>query len=165
MLDGVLRIRTKKLRSAKVRIGQFCYDQFQMSAAPNTTVEYLLNRSQNIRFTGGDYNTGLLGLYNTGQLALFNTRNLKIWVWRKDRYNTRDLKILNILTDWCYSGHSRSVFQSPPCTTRGRDWNPGKISIPRFESLLNFVKNFFFDPKKFFNFGYSSTDFLGKINR
>ena len=60
----------------------------------------------NLKTTGGgDYNTGLLGLYNTGQSGLYNTRDLKICVWRKDRYNTRDLNILNILTAWCYSGH------------------------------------------------------------
>ena len=56
---------------------------------------------KDLKYRGGGYNTGLLGLYNTGQLGLYNTRDLKIWVWRKDRYNTRDLKILNILTDWC----------------------------------------------------------------
>ena len=42
----------------------------------------------------------LLRLYNIGQFGLYKTRDLKIRVWRKDRYNTRDLKILNILTDW-----------------------------------------------------------------
>ena len=45
------------------------------------------------------------GFITSDNLGSIKPGDLKIRVWRKDRYNTRDLNILNILTDWCYSGH------------------------------------------------------------
>ena len=52
---------------------------------------------------GVNNNTGLFELYKNGLLGLHNTGELKIWVWRNNRYKTTDFKIVNVWTDWYFS--------------------------------------------------------------